>query len=102
MIDPLLREHDMAHNLHRTYNRCAIALISLSLLPALAQAQTGLKTIDNPGGGQIVYGPLAGQTSLPQAMGAMLRQIHTHFGDRPKSAGSFNSAAAIRSQLFSR
>jgi hypothetical protein len=44
----------------------------------------GLKTINNPGGGQVVYGPLTNVTSMGDAMGAMLRNVHGHFGDKPQ------------------
>ena len=51
--------------------------------PGDARADNGLTTIDNPGGGQVVYGSLTGVTSLPGAMAVMLRTVHTRFGDRP-------------------
>ncbi|MEO6807452.1 MAG: hypothetical protein ABI286_04215 [Edaphobacter sp.] len=50
---------------------------------ALAQSN-GLTTIDNPSGGQVVYGPMTNITTMPAAMGAMLRNVHGHFGDRPE------------------
>ena len=43
-----------------------------------------LTKIDNPGGGQILYGPVGGQSTLPGAMGAILRNVHGRFGDRPE------------------
>ncbi len=49
-----------------------------------ARADEGLKSIDNPGGGQVVYGPVEGQTTMQGAMGFMLRKVHGHFGDRPE------------------
>ena len=72
----------------------------LLLLCISAHAQDSLKTIDNPGGGQIVYGPVSGQTSMQGAMGAMLRNIHSHFGDRPQigrffQAGGTDSVATF-------
>ena len=48
------------------------------------QSSDTLKTIDNPDGGQVVYGSLYGQSSFQGAMGFMLRQVHGHFGDRPQ------------------
>ena len=70
------------------------------LLCISAYAQDGLKTIDNPGGGQIVYGPVSGQTSMQGAMGAILRNIHSHFGERPQigrffQAGGTDSVATF-------
>jgi len=61
-----------------------IALLFALLCVTRGRAANGLKTIGNPGGGQIVYGPVVGPDSLPQAMGIMLREIHQHFGERPQ------------------
>lgn len=47
-------------------------------------AQGGLKTVDNPGGGQFVYGSLTGQASKVDALVYMLHLIHSHFGDKPQ------------------
>jgi hypothetical protein len=58
---------------------------------AQPQPQDGLHTIDNPGGGQVVYGTLTGQTSLSNAMVYMLQQVHGHFGDRPQIGKFFQS-----------
>jgi hypothetical protein len=48
-----------------------------------AQCEPALKVIDNPGGGMIVYGQVAGQKSEAGAMGAVLRSVHKQCGDRP-------------------
>src|SRR6202050_1723704 len=76
------------------------AQLCVLLLSTSAYAQDSLKTIDNPGGGQIVYGPVSGQTSMQGAMGAMLRNIHSHFGERPQigrffQAGGTDSVATF-------
>jgi hypothetical protein len=70
----------------------AIALLCAAAmaLPVRA-AENGLKTIDNPGGGQIIYGPLDDQSSMQNAMIAMLRNIHGHFGDRPEIGRFFQT-----------
>lgn len=47
-------------------------------------AQSGLKTVDNPGGGQFVYGSLTGQFSKVDALVYMLHLVHNHFGDKPQ------------------
>jgi hypothetical protein len=53
------------------------------MLPATcAIAQTALKTIENPGGGRIVYGRVDGQTTEGGAMGAVLRSMHQQYGDK--------------------
>jgi hypothetical protein len=58
-------------------------ILSLTLGATLAQAQ-GLKTINPPQGGMIVYGQVEGQTTEAGAMGAVLRSLHNRLGDRPK------------------
>ncbi len=69
-----------------------IALLCAALFMQSARAaDTGLKTIDNPGGGQIIYGPLDDQSSLQNAMIAMLRDIHGHFGNRPEIGRFFQT-----------
>jgi hypothetical protein len=59
--------------------------------PVQSQAADGLHTINDPGGGQVVYGTLTGQSSLSSAMVFMLRQVHGHFGDRPQIGKFFQS-----------
>jgi hypothetical protein len=77
-----------------------LAKLIIVLLCTLAYAQDSLKTIDNPGGGQIVYGPINGQTSMQGAMGAVLRNVHSRFGERPQigkffQAGGTDSVATF-------
>jgi hypothetical protein len=55
-----------------------------------AGGQDSFKVIDNPGGGQVVYGP-ADQSTPPTAMAAVLRYVHTHFGDAPEVGKVFQS-----------
>jgi hypothetical protein len=72
----------------------AFALLALALNAAAQQSdssQGGFKTVDNPGGGQYLYGPLTGRGTLPQAVVYMLRQVHGHFGDRPEVGKFFQS-----------
>lgn len=65
-----------------------IAVPFLTLV-TLCVAQTPLKTINNPGGGLIVYGPVDGQTSEAGAMGTILRSMHTRYGDKPQVGKPF-------------
>ncbi len=51
-------------------------------LPAMAQG--GLKTINPPQGGTIVYGQVTGQTTEAGAMGAVLRSVHQNVGEKPQ------------------
>jgi hypothetical protein len=72
--------------------RWCVAPLCLFLLPlAVCAAEDELKYIHNPGGGEIVYGPVTGQTTLPGAMGVMLRNVHSHFGDRPQVGKFFHA-----------
>jgi hypothetical protein len=48
------------------------------------RTEDALKTINNPDGGQIIYGPIGSQPSVKAAMGKALRQIHDRYGDRPQ------------------
>jgi hypothetical protein len=58
---------------------------------APAWADDVLETLDSPGGGEIVYGPLEGVASLSSAMVDVLRTVHEHFDDRPR-VGKFLQA----------
>jgi hypothetical protein len=72
----------------------AVALLTLGLHAAAQpseSSQGGFKTVDNPGGGQYIYGPLTGRGTLSQAVVYMLRQVHEHFGDRPEVGKFFQS-----------
>lgn len=48
-----------------------------------------LKIINNPGGGQIVYGPLVDQSTMGGAMYEMLHSVHGHFGEKPQIGDFF-------------
>jgi len=67
-------------------------LWSITCSPA-AGAQDSLKVIDNPAGGQVVYGPVD-QDSPQAAMAAVLRYVHTHFGNPPLVGKVFQSRDA--------
>ncbi len=69
--------------------RTAGGLLLALLCTAAAGAQGGLKTINNPQGGKIVYGRVDGQATEAGAMGAMLRSIHNQYGDRPQVSKLF-------------
>jgi hypothetical protein len=74
----------MKRNSTAVSSRFVLALLCLSafLLPVRA-ADDAMRTINNPGGGQIIYGPLPKETTLQGGLVTMLRNIHTHFGNRP-------------------
>jgi len=74
--------------------KLTFVLLCTTALLTPAFADDTLKTIDNPGGGQIVYGPVNGQSSLQGAMGAMLRNVHGQFGDRPQIGKFFQAGGS--------
>jgi len=51
----------------------------------------GTKTLQNPGGGQVIYGSLVAQTSLVDGMASMLRKVQSRFGDPPQVGGYLKS-----------
>ncbi len=61
----------------------AMLALALGVCAPPAPAQQ-LKTINPPGGGSIVYGQVAGQTTEAGAMGAVLRSVHQNIGDKPQ------------------
>lgn len=62
----------------------AILLLVVFLDTTPGCAQGALKTIIIPQGGKIVYGQVEGQTTEAGAMGALLRALHTQYGNRPQ------------------
>jgi hypothetical protein len=59
-----------------------LALLLTALLH-VAHAQQ-LKSIDPPGGGKIMYGQVAGQSTEAGAMAYVLRNLHQSLGEKPK------------------
>ena len=57
-------------------------------------AAAGLTTIENPGGGKIVYGAVSGASSLQDAMVQVLRTVHGEFGDRPEIGRFFQARSS--------
>jgi hypothetical protein len=70
---------------------CVSILVCIAACLCSAHAQDGLKVIDNPGGGQVIYGPVVNQTTPQGAMIAVLRYLHTRFGDRPQVGKVFQA-----------
>lgn len=78
----------MAHRLG-----LALGWMWLATAPAAAGAEDSLKVIDNPGGGQVVYGPVD-QSTTQAAMAAVLHYVHNHFGQSPAVGKVFQSRDA--------
>jgi hypothetical protein len=57
--------------------------------PAHAQGSDALKFINNPGGGQVVYGTIGANRTPQSAMAFMLQTVHGHFGDKPQVSKIF-------------
>ena len=69
----------------------AIALLLLVLSAnSIVQAQGGLKSIDAPQGGKIVYGQVDGQTTEADAMATILHSLHQSIGERPQVGKLFD------------
>lgn len=68
----------------------SVLLFCLALSPAIAQ-NGGLKLLKNPGGSEVVYGPVSNQTTPQGAMAAVLHTVHTQLGDRPQVGKVFQS-----------
>jgi hypothetical protein len=65
---------------YRWQEACLVGVLVFSILAPAQQ----LKTINPPGGGTIVYGQVAGQTTEAGAMGAILRSVHQNVGEKPQ------------------
>ena len=61
-----------------------ISCRSQDVPPALPPG--GMKVLESPGGGQVIYGLVPEQSSLSDGMFSTLRMVHAHFGDRPRMA----------------
>jgi len=71
----------------RSTNRLSTSFVlwlSLALISAATARAAGLKTIDNPKGGRIMYGQVEGQTTEVGAITSILRNLHSQYGDRPQ------------------
>jgi hypothetical protein len=79
----------MAHR-NLQFKNAAIALLALILPHVVTQAQGGLKSIDPPQGGKIVYGEVVGQSTEAGAMGAVLRSLHQSLGEKPQVGKLFD------------
>ena len=84
--------------------------LSLIALPALllvstaagasAPSSDSLKMIANPGGGEVVYGPLTELHATSGAMVFMLKQVHGHFGEKPTLGKFFRTNDSDSTAVF--
>jgi hypothetical protein len=68
----------------RLQSLCLFFSMGCAVLSCHSQAPPNeMKTLDNPAGGHLLYGPLAARSSLNDGIGSLLRAVHAHFDDRP-------------------
>lgn len=58
-------------------------VLALCVMAPQFYAQTPLRNMPGPQGGTIVYGTADGAKTAPAAMGAILKNLHQQYGDRP-------------------
>jgi len=80
----------IARAMRRASGYCVLALCLVAVCMTGVEAQTQLKTINNPKGGLIVYGLVDGQSTEAGAMGAVLRSLHNQYGDKPQVGKIFH------------
>ena len=92
----------MYHACRKYFPLVAIPPLLLALTAAVASNQNAdaLKMIENPGGGEVVYGPLGDQHSSAAAMVFMLKQVHGHFGERPELGKFFQTNGSDSTAVF--
>jgi hypothetical protein len=84
--------HSARINVIRTIHIFSLTILFFVFFTAfhiVSVAQTPLKTISGEQGGKIIYGYVDGATTQAQAMGNLLRQIHTNCGERPNVGNLF-------------
>ncbi len=77
--------------------KASVALLALLLTTAALRAEDSFKLIHQPGGGQIVYGQIASETTLKGGMVSTLRRLHEQFGDRPQVTRFFRTKGSTDS-----
>jgi hypothetical protein len=65
-----------------------------------SRAESPLTTIDNPGGGRIVYGVVDGATDSAGAMSAVLRMVHDGCRERPQIGRVFRVRGTNSDAVF--
>ena len=68
-----------------------VLMFGCAVLPALGQ--TPLRTLAGPQGGTIVFGSVDGANTPPAAMGSILKQLHSKYGNRPEVGRVFRVRA---------
>jgi hypothetical protein len=90
----------MTRNPNRGSIKVYLILLLAMTCASATRAEGSLKTIDNPGGGKIVYGQVEGQSTEAGAMGVVLRALHDRYGDRPQVGKLFQVRGTNSVALF--
>jgi hypothetical protein len=69
---------------NRKFSLGLFLLVALFACAQASRATGAVNTIQNPGGGTIYYGSLSGQLTPQQALGQVLQQVDTMYGNRPQ------------------
>jgi hypothetical protein len=77
--------------LKRSLKLLFIAILVTALQVITACASDSFKTIQNTGGGTIVYGPLSGQLGYQAALGETLKEVEASYGDKPQMGNLLQS-----------
>jgi hypothetical protein len=67
-----------------------LTFLTALILAALHAHSQELKTINPPGGGRIMYGQVAGQSTEAGAMGYILHNLHQSLGEKPQVGKLFD------------
>lgn len=88
----------------RSFRIAGSVAILVFALTACAQPSNGsgngFTTVNVPGGGQYIYGPLPGKGSMPEAVLYMVRNIHQYFGNRPELGKFVQSRDGTQTAAF--
>jgi hypothetical protein len=81
---------------------CALLLVAMGCSSTPASAGGTFRTIQNSGGGTIVYGQLSGQMTPEAALNATLKQVDASYGNPPKIGKVLqNKAGTVWESFFS-
>jgi hypothetical protein len=77
-----------------------LSLLAIVLTSLALPAQTPLRNMPGPQGGQIIYGTVDGANTPPAAMGFILRQLHQKYGERPQVGRVFRVRGTESNAVF--
>jgi hypothetical protein len=81
---------------------CALSLAAIGCSSTRASAGGTFRTIQNSGGGTVVFGALSGQMTPEAALNATLKQVDTSYGNAPKIGKVLqNKAGTVWESFFS-